>query len=539
MPTRSNDGSRARATASSRWRDDRRAGPRRAARRRARRGGLARPATERRRRPSLRSRPPAARSEPGRRGGRSQPQAAHPVPRPARRGPVLPHAPDPGRGGRPAPRPLVDRRRRAPQPGDADLAGALRREWREELVADFDPEFDGRSALLNDDTTTVGAVHLGVVFVADAGGRDVRSARRTSWTAAFAAPADVAAVVDALETWSQLIVDDARSAAAGPVGADRMRPALLAGVAAAAVSALDPARRPRRGGQRLLDAPRTTPAEAGLGPALDALGGEVVRLRSRDGLRLAARWLPFDAAGRRRTRGSVGGRSARGDPAPARLLRIDRAGPRRVRRRSCGGPRACSGSTSAVTAPRTTVRRRSVLRRGRGRRRAPWPGSASEGSRGSPWSGPRWAGSRRIAAVAVLGDGTPGRRRCRPGRAARPPRRAPPARSSAVVGDSVAPALEVPIATRLRGPARRFVAARLFDGAASHPRRRPARRPSRPASSASSSPCRCCSSTATRTRPSRSPRAAAWRRWPGPSVEHWEVEGADHSRGHATSPAGL
>jgi pimeloyl-ACP methyl ester carboxylesterase len=34
------------------------------------------------------------------------------------------------------------------------------------------------------------------------------------------------------------------------------------------------------------------PEEASLGPDLDALGGEVVRLRSRDGLRLSARWLP-------------------------------------------------------------------------------------------------------------------------------------------------------------------------------------------------------------------------------------------------------
>jgi hypothetical protein len=46
----------------------------------------------------------------------------------------------------------------------------------------------------------------------------------------------------------------------------------------------------RRGGRRLLAAPRTMPDERGSGPALDALGGEVARLR-RDGV-LAARWLP-------------------------------------------------------------------------------------------------------------------------------------------------------------------------------------------------------------------------------------------------------
>jgi hypothetical protein len=47
----------------------------------------------------------------------------------------------------------------------------------------------------------------------------------------------------------------------------------------------------RRASRRLLDAPRVAPSETGLRPALDALGGEVVRFRSRDGLRLSARWL--------------------------------------------------------------------------------------------------------------------------------------------------------------------------------------------------------------------------------------------------------
>jgi pimeloyl-ACP methyl ester carboxylesterase len=49
-----------------------------------------------------------------------------------------------------------------------------------------------------------------------------------------------------------------------------------------------------RGLERLLHAPRTAAEEAALGPTLDALGGEVVRLRARDGLRLSARWLPAD-----------------------------------------------------------------------------------------------------------------------------------------------------------------------------------------------------------------------------------------------------
>jgi pimeloyl-ACP methyl ester carboxylesterase len=46
---------------------------------------------------------------------------------------------------------------------------------------------------------------------------------------------------------------------------------------------------------RILDAPRRTPEEASLTAALDKLGGEVVRFRSRDGGRLAARWLTAEA----------------------------------------------------------------------------------------------------------------------------------------------------------------------------------------------------------------------------------------------------
>ena len=56
-------------------------------------------------------------------------------------------------GDAPAPRPLVDRGRRPPEPGRRRPArAASRREWAEELVADFVPEFR-LVGLLNDDTT--------------------------------------------------------------------------------------------------------------------------------------------------------------------------------------------------------------------------------------------------------------------------------------------------------------------------------------------------------------------------------------------------
>ena len=54
---------------------------------------------------------------------------------------------------------------------------------------------------------------------------------------------------------------------------------------------------------KLLAAPRVAPEEAGLKDAVDALGGEVIRLRSRDDLRLSARWLPSE-------RGPVAGDSS-------------------------------------------------------------------------------------------------------------------------------------------------------------------------------------------------------------------------------------
>lgn len=107
-------------------------------------------------------------------------------------------------------------------PGDGGLLGGLAREWHEELVAAFVPEFR-LVALLNDDTTDVGAVHLGAVYVADAAGRPVAIRETDKLTGAFVEPAAVAAVVDDLETWSRLVfeflahqpMDASRMSAAG------------------------------------------------------------------------------------------------------------------------------------------------------------------------------------------------------------------------------------------------------------------------------------------------------------------------------------
>jgi predicted NUDIX family phosphoesterase len=91
-------------------------------------------------------------------------------------------------------------------PGDEDLAGGLRREWTEELIAPFEPRFEPLG-LLNDDTTDVGSVHLGFVFIVDASGRSVEVRETDKLSGWFAEPDEVRSVYDELETWSQIVLD--------------------------------------------------------------------------------------------------------------------------------------------------------------------------------------------------------------------------------------------------------------------------------------------------------------------------------------------
>jgi predicted NUDIX family phosphoesterase len=91
-------------------------------------------------------------------------------------------------------------------PGDGGLDGGLRREWSEEVEADFVPAFR-LLGLLNDDSTEVGAVHLGAVYEADAAGRPVGIRETDKLTGRFVAPEEVAAVAPDLETWSRLVFE--------------------------------------------------------------------------------------------------------------------------------------------------------------------------------------------------------------------------------------------------------------------------------------------------------------------------------------------
>ena len=88
--------------------------------------------------------------------------------------------------------------------GEDSLMAGLRREWAEELEADWEPEFR-LIGLLNDDSNPVGAVHLGVVFEVQTQGRRVDVREHDKLTGAFAGADDVTSAWDRLETWSQLV----------------------------------------------------------------------------------------------------------------------------------------------------------------------------------------------------------------------------------------------------------------------------------------------------------------------------------------------
>jgi predicted NUDIX family phosphoesterase len=91
-------------------------------------------------------------------------------------------------------------------PGDGSFEGGLVREWREELEADFLPDFEF-VGLLNDDTVEVGVHHLGIVYVADAAGRPVKVRETHKLSGSFEALGVVRAAYGLMETWSQLAVD--------------------------------------------------------------------------------------------------------------------------------------------------------------------------------------------------------------------------------------------------------------------------------------------------------------------------------------------
>ncbi|MGH2456041.1 MAG: NUDIX domain-containing protein [Candidatus Limnocylindria bacterium] len=99
--------------------------------------------------------------------------------------------------------------------GQDPLLAGLRREWAEELIADWQPDFR-LVGLLNDDSNQVGQVHLGVVFTVEAGGRPVSVRETAKLEGRMASVREVRAAWNRLETWSQLVASHLLAAAPAP-----------------------------------------------------------------------------------------------------------------------------------------------------------------------------------------------------------------------------------------------------------------------------------------------------------------------------------
>jgi len=98
--------------------------------------------------------------------------------------------------------------------GEDPLQGGLRREWFEELEAEWEPRFE-LLGMLNDDSNPVGSVHLGVVFQVEATGRLVQVRETDKLSGHMADASEVAAAWDRLETWSQLVAASLLGVASG------------------------------------------------------------------------------------------------------------------------------------------------------------------------------------------------------------------------------------------------------------------------------------------------------------------------------------
>lgn len=287
----------------------------------------------------------------------------------------------------------------------------------------------------------------------------------------------------------------------------------------------------RRAADRLLAAPRVLPDEAALGPDLEALGGEVVRLRARDGTRLAARWLlaspeadPRDAPWSP-------------DPHEAVLLLHGYSG---------------SIAPDLVEYAPFLLRTASVLgldfRGHGGSEDGPTTFGALEiedvagalawlgerGIRRVALFGSSMGGMTAIAATAVLGDGRLEAADHDPAEAAGAAP-APRPRIAGIVADSVAPEVAIPVGHRLPSPFGRRVADRLFDAAAARlgvdPR---TTQPVRTVPLLEDVPLLLIHGDADTTVPIADARRLAAAAPTG--SRHIVIRGADHSAGHRVAP---
>ena len=300
---------------------------------------------------------------------------------------------------------------------------------------------------------------------------------------------------------------------------------LAAGGAIVSIATLDVLT--RRAAARLLDAPRVLPDEAALRPALDALGGEVVRVRARDGLRLSGRWLE----------GEPGDPDWTLDPREAIVLLHGWSGsvtPHLVEygpflRRTAGVLGLdFRGHGDSDESPTTFGLREVEDVAGA----LVWLGE--RGVERVALVGMSMGGITAIAAVAVLGEGS---------FAGTDVDIAPPAhvaaprrpRIVAVVADSASPDLPAVAAAMIPGPARRILATLMFDAVArtlgEDPR---ATEPIRVVGLLEGVPLLLISGD---DDPIVTPAAARRLAAAAPrGTEHWAVPGAGHRGAHAVDP---
>lgn len=91
-------------------------------------------------------------------------------------------------------------------PDTPDLMDGLQKELEEEVgvAGDYDLAFYG---ILNDDTTEVGSVHLGLVYILEAHQPSVTVRETDKMTGRWASAAELATLRDRMETWSEIVYD--------------------------------------------------------------------------------------------------------------------------------------------------------------------------------------------------------------------------------------------------------------------------------------------------------------------------------------------
>lgn len=286
---------------------------------------------------------------------------------------------------------------------------------------------------------------------------------------------------------------------------------------------------------RLMAAPRRLPEEAGMAPAVDRLGGEVVRLRSRDGLRLSGRWLPASEPG---PASDAGPAPWVADPREAILLLHGYSGsivPDLVelgpflRRTAAVLGLDLRGHGESDDAPTTF----GLLEVEDVAGALAWLGE--RGVRRVAIAGSSMGGVTAIASVALLGDGRLAAADVDPDAPAALVD-APRPRVVAVVGESVPPELATVVASRMRIPFGRRIAGHAFGRIARTVGGDP--RDIEPAAVVGlleDVPLLLVMGTADQTLPISDARRLAALAPAGTRV--LEVQGADHSRCHATDPA--